>query len=132
MSNHVKSVTLLQEQFPTDQYYPFTLPIFNKTRHLTFDAPITLFVGENGTGKSTLLEALAIACGIHIWRTSEGTRYQVNRYEKELYKYIDVAWSDGHVPGAYFCSEIFKDFSRLLDEWAASDPGQLQYFGGNP
>jgi predicted ATPase len=97
---------------------------------MAFDAPVTLFVGENGTGKSTLLEALAIACGIHIWRTSEGTRYQVNRYEKELYKYIDVCWSDGHVPGAYFSSEIFKDFSRLLDEWAASDPGQLQYFGG--
>ena len=130
MPNHLKSVTLLQEKFPTDKYYPFSLPIFNQTGHLTFDAPITLFAGENGTGKSTLLEALAIACGIHIWRTAEGTRYQVNHYEKELYKYLDVAWSDGYVPGAYFGSEIFKDFAHLLEEWAASDPGQLQYFGG--
>lgn len=130
MSNHVKSVTLLQEKFPTDEYYPFTLPIFNQTKYLPFDAPITLFVGENGTGKSTLLEALARACGIHIWSRPEGKRYQFNRYEKELYQCLKIAWSNGNVPGAFFGSEIFKDFANSLDEWAASDPGQLKYFGG--
>lgn len=77
MANHIKSVTLLHEKFPTDEYYPFSLPIFNQTKYLSFDTPITLFVGENGTGKSTLLEALAHACGIHIWSTSGGVRYQV-------------------------------------------------------
>ncbi len=66
MSNHINRVTLLHEKFPTDEYYPFTLPIFNLTDSLSFDAPVTIFVGENGAGKSTLLEALAHACNIHI------------------------------------------------------------------
>jgi predicted ATPase len=30
-------------------------------------SPVTLFVGENGTGKSTLLQAVCRRCNIHIW-----------------------------------------------------------------
>jgi len=130
MSNHIKSVTLLHEKYPTQEHYPFNLPIFNQTKHLEFDTPVTLFVGDNGTGKSTLLEAIALGCGIHIWRKPEGSRYQFNRYEKQLHKCLSLEWSNGIVPGAYFGSEIFRDFANTLDSWAASDPGQLQYFGG--
>jgi predicted ATPase len=131
MSNHITSVTLQQEKFPTGDHYPFNLPIFNQTKKMVFDTPITLFVGENGTGKSTMLEALARASDIHIWSKPEGVRYRVNRYEKQLYKYLSLEWSNDRVPGAYFGSEIFKDFKNILDEWAASDPGQLKYFGGD-
>ena len=127
MSNHIKRVTLLHEKFPTDEYYPFTLPILNLTSSLSFDTPVTIFVGENGTGKSTLLEALARACNIHIWRTAGGVRYQANKYERKLHQCLRVNWSNGSVPGAFFGSEIFKDFTSILDEWAASDPGQLKY-----
>jgi predicted ATPase len=130
MANHIKSVTLLHEKYPTRDHYPFTLPIFNQTKHLVFETPVTLFVGENGAGKSTLLEALARRCGIHIWRKLDGARYQVNQYEEQLHNCLSLEWSNGRVPGAFFGSEIFKDFTRILDEWAASDPGQLKYFGG--
>ena len=130
MSNHINSVTLNHEKYPTDDHYPFSLPIFNQTKRIVFESPVTFFVGENGTGKSTLLEALALAGNIHIWRRHEGTRYELNPYEKQLYQYISLEWTDGKVPGSYFGSEIFNDFRRILDGWAASDPGQLKYFGG--
>ena len=130
MTNHIKSVTLLHEKYPTQEYYPFNLPIFNQTKSLQFDTPVTLFVGENGSGKSTLLEALAYSCGIHIWKKLEGARYQNNRYEKLLYKCLSLEWSNGKVPGAYFGSQTFNDFTNILEQWAASDPGQLKYFGG--
>lgn len=130
MPIHINRTTLLTDKFPTKAYYPFSLPVFHQTRQIEFDTPVTFFVGENGTGKSTLLEALALACGIHIWRVNTATRYQVNPYENLLFNYIAVEWSDGHVPGAFFGSEIFRDFANILDEWAASDPTQLKYFGG--
>ncbi len=130
MINHIKSATLLHEKYPTGNHYPFKLSIFNQTRHLVFDTPVTLFAGENGTGKSTLLEALARGSDIHIWSKADSGRYKANRYEKQLHNYLSLEWSNGRVPGAFFGSEIFKDFKNILDEWAASDPGQLQYFGG--
>ncbi len=130
MTNHIKCLTLLHEKFPTDIQYPFSLPVLRQTRSLVFNSPVTLFVGENGTGKSTLLEALANACDIHIWNMPAGARCQVNFYEKQLYKCLKIGWSNGHVPGAFFGSEIFRDFTNILDELAVSDPGQLKYFGG--
>jgi predicted ATPase len=130
MAGHIKSVILQHDKFPTDTYYPFSLPVFNQTKDIHFNTPITLFVGENGTGKSTLMEAIAYACGIHIWNSSTGVRYQANQYEKQLHNCIKIKWFNGHVPGAYFGSEIFKDFRNILDQWALSDPGQLEYFGG--
>ena len=72
MATHLKGVTFHPERYPTQDHYPFTLPVFHQTKRLAFEAPVTLFVGENGTGKSTLLEALSYACGIHIWCDSEG------------------------------------------------------------
>ena len=129
MSNHVTSVQLHHDTYPVSTSYPFSLPIFNQTRQIRFEFPVTFFVGENGTGKSTLLEALALASDIHIWRKCE-ERYQVNHYEKQLYKYITVERANGKVPGSYFGSEIFNDFRNIVDSWAASDPGQLKYFGG--
>ena len=41
--------------------FPWTVPIVRALDGLRFSAPVTFFVGENGSGKSTVLEALAIA-----------------------------------------------------------------------
>lgn len=84
MSHHIITVTLHDQNYPSDSDYPFSLPIFNETKRILIDFPVTFFVGENGTGKSTLLEAIALASGIHIWRKRDGARYQVNPYEKQL------------------------------------------------
>ena len=127
---HLNRIVFFPETYPTTEHYPFNLSVFQKTSNVDLSSPVTFFVGENGTGKSTLLEALAVRCGIHIWRGLERGRYEINHYEKELYKYITVEWTDGFVPGSFFASEIFRNFAESLDEWAAADPGILQYFGG--
>jgi predicted ATPase len=110
--------------------YPFNVPNFRATRRIAMDTPVTFFVGENGTGKSTLLRAIARRCDIHIWEPEGSTRYEINPYEEALYRYIAVEWSDGMVPGSFFAAEIFQNFARYLDEWAAASPATLDYFGG--
>ncbi|MBC8420484.1 MAG: AAA family ATPase [Proteobacteria bacterium] len=127
---HLKTLTLLSEKYPTKAYYPFNLPVFHETRSIGFRSPVTFFVGENGTGKSTLLRALCQKCGIHIWQGVQGRRVENNPYEEALYMFINVEWCNGRVPGSFFGSETFRDFAQYLDEWAVADPEMLKYFGG--
>jgi predicted ATPase len=127
---HLKSVTLYPDRYPTGEYYPFNLPTFHSTRKFDLDSPVTFFVGENGTGKSTLLEAISHKAGIHIWQNDEGPRFDFNPYEEDLHKYVSVEWTQAPVPGSFFSGENFRDFSRYLEEWAINDPAMLNYFGG--
>jgi len=127
---HLKSVTLYPDKYPTRDYYPFNLPIFSYSQSLAFSTPVTFFVGENGTGKTTLLEAIAHLCGIHIWRDAERSRVVINPYEDKFCHYLSIEWAAGRVHGSFFGSAIFQHFAQTLEEWAAADPGQLRYFGG--
>lgn len=127
---HLNKLTLLSEEYPTQDYYPFNLQLFHQTGSVGFRSPVTFFVGENGTGKSTLLKALCQKCGIHIWQNIQKTRLEPNPYEETLYMFLDIEWNDGKVPGSFFGSETFRDFAQYLDEWAAVDPSTLKYFGG--
>ncbi len=126
---HLRRVVLCTDEYPTDAYYPFSLPLLRASREVEFTTPVTCFVGENGTGKSTLLEAIAQRCGIHIWR-EERVRLERNPFEQKRQQYVRVEWTNGRVPGSFFGSDIFGQFASLVDEWARADPGQLKYLGG--
>lgn len=127
---HLRRVTLHPERYPTLEDYPFNMRLLRETRSLDLTAPVTLFVGENGTGKSTLLRAMCRACGVHIWEGESRDRVHANPFEGCLHQAMEVAWEDGSVRGSYFGSDIFRHFAQLVDEWAASDPGQLELVGG--
>lgn len=127
---HLKSVVFHPDRYPTREHHPFNLDILRQTDCVSFDTPVTLFVGENGTGKSTLLEAVARKAGIHIWQNDEKAHCEINPYAGKLHRCISLRWTDGLVPGSFFGSSVFQDFARTLDAWAAADPGQLDYFGG--
>ncbi len=128
---YLNQAAIHKDQFPVSDKYPFNLGLFRKTDALFFDRDITFFIGENGTGKSTLLRALAIKCGIHIWQEKSFARLAPNPHEDELHTAISLDWEKGPVPGAYFGAQIFSHFSRSLEEWAVSDPKMLAYFGGS-
>lgn len=127
---HLQSVHLDPRNYPTRECYPFTLPVFQNNLTIDLKSPVTIFVGENGCGKSTLLEALAHLCGIHIWRGAQRPRLTYNPYEERFSDYLSIAWTESKVPGFFFGASIFRHFAQVLDEWAATDPGQLAYFGG--
>ena len=60
-----------------------------------------------------MLEAIAIACNIHIWRNAERSSPEHNPYEDKLHQHISVEWENGRVPGSFFSSKIFQYFAEV-------------------
>lgn len=128
---HLINVKIDSAGYPTDAHYPFNIGVLKETEELTFRAPVTVFVGENGTGKSTLLDAITRECGITVWDKPRRHLAHSNPYETRLAHHISVTWANGSVPGSLFRAETFREFADFLDDVALCDPGRLEYHGGH-
>ncbi|MEI7025142.1 AAA family ATPase [Paenibacillus sp. y28] len=60
---YLRSLVLMQQENPTR--YPYNLPAIRSLEDLSFHPQVTYICGENGTGKSTLMEAIAVAWGFN-------------------------------------------------------------------
>ena len=60
---YLRRVWLETERVEDKSAYPFCLPFLREDFSVAFDRAITIIVGENGTGKSTLLEGIAALAG---------------------------------------------------------------------
>jgi len=121
---HLKSVEL--RPLPATQEYPFSLPLFQTLKELTFETPVTLLVGENGTGKSTLLEGLACAADMVV-AGSENTRTdQSLAYARKLAKYFRLAWTKRTHRGFFLRAEDFFGYAKRLNQMRAEMESDLQ------
>ncbi len=127
---HLDKVRINSDGFPTQQCYPFNIPVIREPGELRFRKPVAFFVGENGSGKSTLLDAIARQCGIHVWDKPRRHLAHNNPHETKLADHITVSWTNGGAPGSLFRAETFRDFADFLDDVALCDPGRLRYHGG--
>jgi predicted ATPase len=60
---YLKRLWLDPSRIPDRAAYPYCLPFLADDFDLRFERAITIIVGENGTGKSTLLEGIAALAG---------------------------------------------------------------------
>ena len=105
--------------------YPFSLAMIeNAGIDLAFDNPVTILVGENGSGKSTVLEAIAAACGFDdkggaggMAAVAHGTRSGVDG--GALGRLLKTCWLPQMKTGWFFRSETFYEVARYLDDSGA-------------
>lgn len=62
-SHFIRSISLKDSHSSTG--YPFSIPAVAAIGTLDFSQSVTFLVGENGSGKSTIIEALAVAAGFN-------------------------------------------------------------------
>ncbi len=100
---------------------------------LAFDAPVTCLVGENGTGKSTLIEAIAVAFGFNAEGGSRNFQFSTVASHSDLWKCLTVAKSDYPEDGFFLRAESFYNaatYLEELDEIPAAAPPVLDAYGG--
>ena len=104
--------------------YPFCLPVFNdRDFEIGFSRSVTIIVGENGTGKSTILEGIAALAGYD--EAGGGKGYMpvdhsnaIEAMGGTLAKALRASWLPKITTGWFFRAESFFSVSRYLDRAA--------------
>ena len=101
--------------------YPFCLPFLRDEFDLNFDRSITIIAGENGTGKSTLLEGIAVLAGYDEAGGGKGYRpvdhsNAIEAMGGKLSSAFRASWLPKVTNGWFFRAESFFSVARYLDE----------------
>ena len=124
---YLKRVWLDPTRIEDRKAYPFCLPFLRDDFELTLDRPITIIVGENGTGKSTLLEGIAVLAGYDEAGGGRGYRSvdhsnAVETMGGQLSSALRASWLPRITNGWFFRAESFFSVARYLDA-SARDVG---------
>lgn len=100
--NFVVRLTLLRDRVDDWSRYPFTIPAIAGLDELEMEKPVTFLIGENGTGKSTLLEAIAVGCGLNPEGGSKNFRFSTRASHSSLATYLRLTRSVKRPRDTYF------------------------------
>jgi predicted ATPase len=112
-----------------DDSYLADLPVVRwllKAGKLEFTKPVTFIVGENGTGKSTIIEALAITAGFNAEGGSKNFDFSTRQTASSLYKYLTLSRSAHEKDGFFLRAESFYNVATQVDELGLN----IQGYGG--
>ena len=130
----VKGIKIEKDKIKDINKYPFNIECIKGINELKFNKHVTFLVGENGVGKSTFIEALAIKLGLNPEGGTQNFMFKTNDTHSNLYKYISV-YNSGYRPKTKFFlrAESFYNFSSEVQRLVEEDDyfGLYKYYGGN-
>ena len=109
-------------------HYPFSLPIIRNLKEIIFPTQVTFFVGENGTGKSTICEAIAIKAGFGAEGGSKNISFKTSDEQtytgvQHLAEQLILSWRSKPKNGYFFRAESFFNVANYLDYIAREGGG---------
>lgn len=133
-SNFIQQVRFEPPQGKAGRQYPFSIPAVRACRELSFSAPVTIFTGENGSGKSTILEAIAIAAGLNAEGGSQNFTFSTEASHSVLHEYTQLVRGIYRPKDSYFLrTESFYNVATNIDQMERSvglGPRLLPSYGG--
>ncbi len=135
----MKSVYLssirLRRELPEKTYLRRLGPVryFLEGNVLEFDRPVTFLVGENGIGKSTLLEAIAVVCGFNPEGGTRNFSFSTRATHSILGDYLTPARKRYPRDGFFLRAESFYNVATNIDEMdeaTRAGPQLINSYGG--
>ncbi len=121
---YLRSIELMREKISSFEEYPFDIPLIQEFDCLDFHPDVTFLIGENGVGKSTLIEAIAIGLGFNPEGGNKNVNFDTTNTSSVLYKYIKLVKSYQKPKDGYF---LRAESLSYMDEIA---PPSIQGYGG--
>jgi len=110
--------------------YPFCLPIIQSTKEIVFDHPVTFFVGENGAGKSTILESISHNIGLGPEGGSKNINFSTtSSTASALGECMKLSWNYKPQDAYFFRAESFFNVANYLEGIAKDDYRAYSSYG---
>ena len=125
---HLRSVSLSELAEGQAAAYPFSVPAVSALagERLELDADITFLVGENGSGKSTFLEALACAAGSVAVGSESLERDPSLQAVRSLARRFKLVWSKRTHRGFFLRAEDFFGYAKRLQQMRAEAIAEIE------
>lgn len=111
----VSSVSINTPEGEGDSAYPFSIPAIRAIRTLKLHPRVTFFVGDNATGKSTLLEAIAVAARFNAEGGSRNFNFASRHSESDLHEHVVLAKQRSWKTGYFLRAESFYNVATEVD-----------------
>ena len=136
LSNLYINKVSITKEIPNDNY----LKELSVVKHLVeaegirFHKPVTFLVGENGVGKSTLIEAIAVACGFNPEGGTINFNFSTRTSHSDLHNYLTISRGyKKHRDGFFLRAESFYNVASNIedmDEIASTAAPVISSYGG--
>lgn len=125
---YINRIEILKDKIPNSTRYPFNIRCIEELREINLNSNVTFLYGENGVGKSTLLEAIAINLGINPEGGSENFNFSTYDDYSELYKYIRIGKYGTPKTKFFLRAESFFNVASYISE---EQQGYDHQYGGD-
>ena len=102
-----------------DTTFPFSVPVIRALERLAFPTAVTFLVGENGTGKSTLLEGIASAAALPAVGSADLGADATLDAQRALGDALRLVWNQRVRRGFFLRAEDFFGFAKRLSAMRA-------------
>ncbi|WP_079508702.1 AAA family ATPase [Mesobacillus jeotgali] len=131
---YVRSISLKKDEVTSFRSYPFNLPSFKNLDDLVLHPKVTFLIGENGMGKSTLLEAIAVGLGFNPEGGSFNFNFSTYDSHSELGNYLKIIKGVERPKDGFFLrAESFYNVASNIEEMdreEGASPKVIDSFGG--
>jgi len=111
---HLQSVSLGAIDPRNADKFPFNVPIIKSLPTLEFTTPVTFLVGENGSGKSTFLEAVATAAKMIAVGSDDIDADKTLQSVRRLADTLKLTWSKRTRKGFFLRAEDYFGYAKRL------------------
>ncbi len=134
LNQYIRSMELEKTKIPSFNTYPFNLTAIKELGAITFHPKVTFFVGENGSGKSTILEAIAVAYGFNPEGGTKNFNFSSRPTHSVLHQYIRLVKGVKKPQDGFFLrAESFYNLATNIEELDAEGsfgPSLISGYGG--